>query len=65
MKGDSNPDACLQKKRNSTVFHRIREAVADGWLLIYHEDGQSNLADLLTKVLSVDRRRKLILELLG
>ena len=47
------------------AFHRVREAVAGGWILIYHEDGLSNLADLLTKVLSVERRRKLILGLLG
>ena len=43
----------------------MREAVARDWILIYHEDDQSNLADLLTKVLSVERRRKLILGLLG
>ena len=65
VKGGSNPDTRLQKKHNSIAFHRIREAVAGGWILIYHENGQSNLADLLTKVLSVDRRRKLILGLLG
>ena len=65
VKSGSNPDTRLQKKHNSIAFHRIREAVAGGWILIYHEDGQSNLADLLTKVLSVERRRKLILGLLG
>ena len=61
----SNPDTRLQKKHNSIAFHRVREVVAGGWILIYHEDSQSNLADLLTKVLSVDRRRKLILGFLG
>ena len=65
VKSGSNPDTRLQKKHNSIAFHRIREAVAGGMILIYHEDGQSNLADLLTKVLSVERRRKLILGLLG
>ena len=65
VKSGSNPDTRLQKKHNSIAFHRIREAVAGGWILIYHEDGQSNLADLLTKVLSIERRRKLILGLLG
>lgn len=65
VKSESNPDTQLQKKHNSIAFHRIREAVAGGWILLYHEDGQSNLADLLTKILSVERRRKLILGLLG
>ena len=65
VKSGSNPDARLQKKHNSIAFHRIREAVAAGWLLIYHESGESNLADLLTKVLTVERRRKLILGILG
>ena len=65
VKSGSNPDTRLQKKHNSIAFHRIREAVSGGWLLIYHENGKSNLADLLTKVLSVERRRKLILGLLG
>ena len=65
VKSGSNPDTRLQKKHNSIAFHQVREAVAGGWILIYHENSQSNLADLLTKVLSVERRRKLILGLLG
>ena len=65
VKGGSNSDTRLHKKHNSIAFHWIREAVAGGWILIYHENGQSNLADLLTKVLNVERRRKLILGLLG
>ena len=65
VKSGSNSDTHLQKKHNFIAFHMIQEAVAGGWVLIYHEDSQSNLADLLTKVLSVERRRKLILWLLG
>ena len=65
VKSGANSDTRLQKKHNSIAFHRVRETVAAGWILIYHEDSQSNLADLLTKVLSVERRRKLILGLLG
>ena len=37
VKSGSNPDARLQKKHNSIAFHRIREAVAAGGVLIYHE----------------------------
>ena len=65
VKRGSNPDTRLQRKHNSIAFHCIRETVAAGWILIYHEGSQSNLADLRTKELSVERRRKLILRLLG
>ena len=40
--------------------HRIRECVAAKMILIYHEKGESNLADLLTKVLPVERRQQLL-----
>ena len=64
VKSGSNPDARIQKKHNSIAFHRIREAVVAVWALVYHEKGNSNLADLLTKVLSVEKRRHLIIGLL-
>ena len=41
VKSGSNPDTRLQKKHNSIAFHRVREAVAGGWVLIYHENSQS------------------------
>ena len=56
----SNPDARLAKKHNSIAFHRIRECVASKMMLVYHEKGESNLADILTKVLPVERRVRLL-----
>ena len=60
VKAGSNPDARLSKKHNSIAYHRIRECVASGLILIYYEKGESNLADLLTKSLPVERRVKLL-----
>ena len=60
VKSGSNPDARLSKKHNSVAFHRIRECVAYGMILLYHEKGESNLADLLTKPLPVERRVTLL-----
>ena len=60
VKVGSNPDARLTKRHNSIAFHRIRECVAARMMLVYHEKGESNLADILTKVLPVDRRTMLL-----
>ena len=60
MKAGCNPDARLSKKHNSIAFHRIRECVASGMILIYHEKGESDLADLLTKTLPVESRVTLL-----
>ena len=60
VKAGGNPDARLSKKHNSIAFHCIRECVASGMILIYHQQGDSNLADLLTKTLPVERRVKLL-----
>ena len=43
------PESVNKKKHTSVSFHRIREAVAAGWLRIAHVPGTSNLADSLTK----------------
>ena len=53
VKIGSNPDARLTKRHNSIAFHRIRECVAARMMLVYHEKGESNLADILTKVLPI------------
>ena len=60
VKTGTNPEARLAKKHNSIAFHRIRECVASRMILIYHEKGESNLADILTKVLPVERRVTLL-----
>ena len=50
VKNSSIPESFLLKKHNLINFHAVREAAAAGILRVGKEDGQTNLADLLTKV---------------
>jgi hypothetical protein len=60
VKNTSIPESTLTKKHNSINYHIVREAVAMGMIRVGKEDTETNLADLLTKVLSQPRREKLI-----
>jgi hypothetical protein len=46
-----NPESTLKKKHNSIAYHRTREAVVAGTIRVTKEDGTTNLADVLTKLL--------------
>ena len=61
----TRPDCRLKQKHKSIAFHKIRKIVASGKALIYFENSESNLAGLLTKVLSVKKRNNFIYILLG
>ena len=52
----SRPELILQKKHNVINYHVVREAGAAGILRVVKEDGTTNLADLLTKFLTVQKR---------
>jgi Reverse transcriptase (RNA-dependent DNA polymerase) len=56
VKNASIPESTLMKKHNAINYHAVREAAAAGILRVGKEDGETNLADLLTKVLSGQRR---------
>ena len=56
----SKPESTLKKKSNSICYHAVREAVAMGECLVAHIRTHWNFADLLTKVLHGDKRRKLV-----
>ena len=56
VKNASVPESVLLKKHNAINYHAVREAVAADIMRVGKEDGQTNLADLLTKVLSGQRR---------
>jgi len=45
------PESTLRKKHNSIAYHRTREAVGAGTIRVAKEDGKTNLADVLTKLL--------------
>jgi Reverse transcriptase (RNA-dependent DNA polymerase) len=56
VKNVSIPESTLLKKHNAINYHAVREAVAAGILRVGKEDGETNLADLLTKVLTGEKR---------
>ena len=65
VKTTTIPESRLKKKHCSIGYHRIRESVAAGAVLIYYETSETNLADLFTKPLSASRREPLVQGLLS
>ena len=49
----------LKKKHNSICFHRVRESVAASIMMPFKVNTDYNLADILTKSLGADKRKKL------
>ena len=49
----------LKKKHNSICFHRVRESVAASIMMPFKVGTDYNLADILTKSLSADKRKRL------
>ena len=56
VKNASIPESVLLKKHNAINYHAVREAAAAGILRVGKEDGTTNLADLLTKVITGQKR---------
>lgn len=59
VKSSVKPESALKKKHVSIAFHKCREAFAAGVINIYFQNSLDNLADLFTKVLSVEQRKEL------
>ena len=60
----SLPQSTLGKKHNTVNYHVVHEAAAARVLRVGKEDTETNLADLLTKLLGWQRRHKLLLNIL-
>ena len=60
VKCTSNIEAKLKKKHTSVSYCKIKCAIAAETIVVYYEKSETNLADLLTKVLSKESRKKLI-----
>jgi len=56
----SFPESTLKKKHCSIAYHKVREAIAAGKILIFYENTETNIADLFTKVLTANKRWPLI-----
>jgi hypothetical protein len=56
-RNSSDATSTLKKKHQSIAYHIVRESVAASIIIVFKEDGETNLADILTKsTLSKDRR---------
>jgi hypothetical protein len=56
VKNASVPESTLMKKHNAINYHAVREAAAADILRVGKEDGETNISDLLTKVIHGQRR---------
>ena len=56
VKNASVPESTLMNKHNSINYHAVREAAAADILRVGNEDGDTNIADVLTKVIVGQRR---------
>ena len=45
------PSSSLKKKHQACNYHRVREAIAGGYLIFGHIDSKENIADICTKPL--------------
>jgi hypothetical protein len=45
------PHLVLKKQLNILAYHRVREAIASGLMVIIHMPGTENPSDVLTKLL--------------
>ncbi|KAI2492438.1 Reverse transcriptase (RNA-dependent DNA polymerase) [Fragilaria crotonensis] len=58
-KNSTRPESTLKKKHQAIAYHRTREAQAPGTVRIAKEDGETNLADIFTKLLAGPKHRDL------
>jgi hypothetical protein len=64
VQNSSNPESTVKKKHNATAYHRVQEAIAAGTIRLAKEEGLTNLADILTKLMPGPRLKALISRIL-
>ncbi|KAI2514173.1 protein of unknown function DUF11 [Fragilaria crotonensis] len=57
---NSRPESTLKKKHAAINFHRVREAIAAGTIRVAKENTQTNLADILTKLMPGPKMKELL-----
>ena len=60
VKNSTAPESVLKKRHNAIAYHRAREAQAAGFIRVAWENGATNIADLLTKLMPGPRLKELI-----
>ena len=61
---NSRPESTLKKKHAAINFHRVREAIAAGTIKVAKEGTQTNLADILTKLMPGSKMKDLLAHIL-
>ena len=56
----TNPESTLSKKHNVIAYHLYQEAVVTGTVIVAKEDTATNLADLLAKAMSKEKREDMM-----
>ena len=51
VKNTTRQESPIKKKHNSVAYHKARESIAAGIIRVAKEDGATNIADILTKLL--------------
>jgi len=54
-KNTTRPKSPLKKKSNSICYHKARESIASGWVRLTKDLGDTNVSDVLTKLMSGPR----------
>ncbi len=60
VKNSTAPESVSKKRHNAIAYHRAREAQAAGFIRVAWENGETNIADLLTKLMPGPRLKELI-----
>ncbi|KAI2494242.1 Reverse transcriptase (RNA-dependent DNA polymerase) [Fragilaria crotonensis] len=60
VKNTTAPESVLKKRHNAIAYHRAREAQAAGIIRVAWENGDTQIADLLTKLMPGPRLKELI-----
>jgi hypothetical protein len=60
VKNSTAPESTLKKRHNAIAYHRAREAQAAGIIRVAWESGDTQIGDLLTKLMPGPRLKELI-----
>jgi hypothetical protein len=64
VKSSFMPESTLKKKHISICYHKVWESQASGSVHVTWEQGQTNLADLLTKILAGPKLHTLVQQIM-
>jgi len=60
VKNTTRSECPLKNKLNSICYHKAHKSIARGWVRLTKELGNTNVSDILTKLMSGPRLRTLV-----